>query len=148
LFHFVNHAGGQKSARANQRVASPIQKPRITGDDRFALVAAHDKLFGGAFKLRASKLYGEHSAFRFPLSAFDFFRFRRQNERCVRALCQRNFKPAGTVSVAAGGLAARLLDRMRNVFAPFRLRMIFASVGENAELAVAAGVNSKPQFFF
>ena len=43
LFHFLHHARRQKSARANQRVAAPIQKPRITGDDGLAVVAADDK---------------------------------------------------------------------------------------------------------
>ena len=58
------------------------------------------------------------------------------NKRHVRALGQRQFKPAGAVGVAAAGLAARLLDRMRDVLAPFRLRMICAGVGKDAQLAV------------
>jgi hypothetical protein len=31
-----------------------------------------------------------------------------------------------------------LFDRMRDVFAPLRLRMIFAGVGENAQLPVGS----------
>ena len=72
------------------------------------------------------------------LCGFGFFQFRRQNQTCARALCQRNLEPAGAVSVAAGDLAAGLFNRMRDVLAPFRLRMIFARVGENAELAVGS----------
>ena len=36
---FFPHSCRQKPARANQRVASPIQKPRVTCDDGFALIA-------------------------------------------------------------------------------------------------------------
>ena len=68
-----------------------------------------------------------------------FFCFGRCDERNICALGQRDFKPAGAVGVAAAGLSARLLDRMRNVFAPLRLRMVFAGVGKNAELTVFGG---------
>ena len=40
-----------KTARANQRIAAPIQKPRITGNDGFAFVPADDELFGRAKQL-------------------------------------------------------------------------------------------------
>ena len=40
------------------------------------------------------------------LSAFVFFRFRRDRQFRLRALGQRQLEPAGAVGVAAGGLAA------------------------------------------
>ena len=49
---------------------------------------------------------------------------RGNHQRHVCAPRQRQFEPARTVGVAAGNLAAALLDRVRNVLAPFGLRMI------------------------
>ena len=48
---FVHQAGGQQPAGADERVAPPIQKPRIAGDDRLAAAAADDKGAGGAQQL-------------------------------------------------------------------------------------------------
>ena len=47
LPHLVHHAGGQQVPRGtNQRVAAPIEKPRIAGDHGFALPAPHDERAG------------------------------------------------------------------------------------------------------
>src|SRR5205823_12930186 len=43
LLHVLRHSRGQQSARADQRVAPPIEKPGITGDDRFSFAAPHDE---------------------------------------------------------------------------------------------------------
>src|SRR5271156_4472436 len=51
LFHVVRQAGGQESARADEGITAPIQKPRITGNDRFTVVAADDELFRGGIQL-------------------------------------------------------------------------------------------------
>ena len=64
----------------------------------------------------------------------------------VRALGQRQFKPARTIGVTTANLSARLLDRMRDVFAPFRLRMIFTAIREHAQLAVRRGCECKTYF--
>ena len=148
LFHFLHHAGGQQSAGANQRIPAPIQEPGITGDDRFALVPPDDELFRGAEKL----FFKWSAGFRPGVLEFELQRvagqaearnsnrsgvcFRRGNQHDVRAFRQRQFKPAGTVSVAAAGLSAALLDRVGNVFAPLRLRMVFASVRKHMQLTI------------
>ena len=62
LFDFFGHSGRQQAARTDQRVASPIQKPRITGDDGFAFAAADDELFRGAQKLLFKRDGGTGSA--------------------------------------------------------------------------------------
>ena len=84
LPHFVYHAAGQQSACANQRVAAPVEKPRIAGDNRFAFVTADDEVFCRVFEL-AGEITCGFSAFRFRMSVFDFFRFRRQHQGCVGA---------------------------------------------------------------
>ena len=65
--------------------------------------------------------------------------FRRGDQRDARAFGQRQFKPAGTVSVAAANLSAALLDRVGNVFTPFRLRMVLASIRKHAQLTIRCG---------
>ena len=52
LFHLVGHACRQKSARTNQRVAAPIQKPRIASNDGLEIIAPHHELSGGEGELR------------------------------------------------------------------------------------------------
>ena len=64
------------------------------------------------------------------------FLFRRDDQRPCRACGQRQIKPTRTVGVTAIDLAAARFDRVRNVFAPLRLRMKFAPVAKRAELAV------------
>jgi len=61
---------------------------------------------------------------------------------------ERTFIQAHVDALTFAGLAARLLDRMRNVLAPFRLRMIGAGVGKDAQLAVRRGRESEadPRF--
>src|SRR5262249_47182303 len=42
ILHFFHTTRRQQSARANQRIPSPIQEPRIAGDDGFAAAAPHE----------------------------------------------------------------------------------------------------------
>ena len=138
LFYLVRQAGGKQAARADERVASPVQKPRIAGDDGLEIIAAHDELFRGIGKLTFKRIM----PFTPALSPFggarekNFAGFGRNDERDLFAFCQRQFKPAGAVGVATASLAAGLLDGMRDVFAPFRLRMILAAIGDDAQLPV------------
>ena len=56
LLHLVRQTGGEQAAGANERVAAPVEKPRITGDDGLAFATADDELFRGAFELRGESL--------------------------------------------------------------------------------------------
>src|SRR5205807_10497908 len=56
---------------------------------------------------------------------------------------QWQIEPSRTVGVAKAFLAATLVDRMRNILAPFRLRMESAAIAEHSQIAVGCGVESK-----
>ena len=51
LFHLLHHAGREQSARANKRIAAPIKKPRISGDDGETVIAPHHKRPRGTHQL-------------------------------------------------------------------------------------------------
>ena len=140
LFHLLHHSSRQQPARANQRVPSPIQKPRITRDDRFARVAPDDKCPGrleqpGTEGVIPGGVVGQPWT-RNAKHGIGNFILRRDDQCQWRCFGQRQIKPTRTVRVAAGDLSAIGLHGMRDAFTPFRLRMKRARVGEDPESAV------------
>ena len=150
----VDQAGGQQPAGADQGVAPPIQKPRIPGDDRPALAAPDEKGAGGPEQLLAKHIVGEQRppGLRESGPGPSNPRFlpgpgrpgRPSAPGWPRAFGQRQLEPAWAESVAAANLPPALLDRVGNVLAPLRLRVIEAGIGKDAQLAVGAGVKAKP----
>ena len=137
-----DHARRQQTARADQRIPAPIQKPRITGDDGASRAAPHHKsarsqrqlppkgvvlreirpgarpAVSAAWRLAEddsinSKAGGGMSAERTTRHAF--------------SRSQRQVEPARTVGVAVRDLSAALFHRMRNALAPFGLGMVDAA---------------------
>src|SRR6476661_4032069 len=60
--------------------------------------------------------------------------FRSHYQGDLMACGQWQFKPARAVGISGRDLSARLLDRMRDLLAPFRFRMVGAGVCINSKL--------------
>ena len=143
LPHFVQPAAGDQSARTNQRVAAPVEKPWIAGDHRFEVTPPDNKLGSGAVELLLESSAQSPSSF--VLRIFPGSRLLRRGERefgagdqlhrCIVVL-KRQIKPARTPAIALAGLATAGLDGMRQVLAPFGCAVVGAAVGDHPHSAI------------
>ena len=157
LHHVLEQSRGEQTARANQRIAAPIEKPRITRDDRFARATTNDECVRRERELPSEVIaLGEarglqrgdigRAALREQVAELlgrGVGRVGVDREQRVAALRERDFKPARTERVARALLAAALFNRVREIVRPLGFVMVSARVRPRAKLPLGRGREGK-----
>lgn len=139
-----DHPRGDHAAQEDERVAAPVEEPRVARDDRLQVVALDDE----EFERLAERLFnpervagrrdgrGTRDARRIDVA-------QRARQRHAFAHVQVGRHPAGAEEVARAVLAARRLLGMRHVVRPLRLVVVRAARDAQAE-RLAVGRKIKP----
>src|SRR5262249_26104780 len=122
-----DETAGDEPAGRNERVASPVEKPRVARDDARPFAATDEK------RARCrSERFDEVVArpgFRFGSGGTPRrLELRTRDDRCRFPAGERKLEPAGAVRVASVGQAARRFLRVDDARLPFGRRVVGAAL--------------------